>query len=543
MSILKRYFRKHDIVLRKGDSVHIILSLVWNEVLLLRLRLFKWVRGIHRPIVHYYAVCWNEEKILPFVFDYYGRFVDKFVIYDNYSSDGSESIIANHRKAELYKFESNGFNDIVQNKIKNSCWKKSRGHADLVVVCDIDEFLYHTDINHFFKCIIDNCISCPAVKGYNMYSTHFPIKGRLITEQIKTGVTDCAYSKCILFDPHRIVDIGYTPGGHQAHPTGVVRQGNGTAKLLHYKNLGLEYLIQRYKMLSMRLSETNKQEGLGMHYMYPIAQVKREFQEGMSASVNLLPKLSIIMPTLNSEATLSRALSSIQQQSFVDWEVVIMDGGSTDNTLDIVNGFDEPRFKVFKGKDIGIYDAMNHGIIRSQGEWLYFIGCDDYLLESTVLEKVFSRQLNADMVYCDVQSTYLSSDYLGKWNFEKLKCNRSHQGIFYRRHIFDTIGLYPLQYKVCADHYMNLRVFLNPALISEYLPIEVAFHTHGGYSATAQDFLFEKDVDNIIAFYGKGILPKPLLKNYCVNALKHHRTLSQKAWLYGTMMKCCVKKS
>lgn len=536
MSIFSRFISGSNLILHKGDNLRIFTTLTWNKVLSLKLKLYKALHGIHYPIVHYYAVCWNEEKILPFVYSYYGKFVDRFFIYDNGSTDRTAEIIAAQPNAKLIHFETDGFDDTVHADIKNNCWKKSRGKADLVIVCDADEFLYHPDLTRSLQNIIEKSISLPNIDGYNMFSYCFPDAATLITEQIKTGIQDNAYSKNILFDPHRIVEIGFFPGSHKSRPIGIVKTGTDTFKLLHYKNLGLEYLMGRHDLLSQRLSETNKKEGLGVHYMYPPEKVEHDFQLGISACSNVIPKFSIIIPTLNSERTIAKALSSIQEQSFDDWEVLIMDGGSSDKTLDIIASLKEPRFKVFKEKDKGIYDAMNKGVLRSQGEWLYFLGSDDYLLRNSVLEEVLSDMDCSDMVYCDVQSTHLSSDYLGEWSYETLNYNRCHQGVFYRRHVFNTIGFYPLQYKVCADHYMNLRVFLHPELISTYCPVEVAFHSDGGYSSSTQDYMFEKSMNYIIARYGKRTLPQPILNSYCRLALKSHCSFLQRIWLYWTIM-------
>ena len=118
MSLFKLYCEKHNIVLHKGENIHILLTLAWNWILLLKLKLHKWLHGIHRPIVHYYAVCWNEEKMLPFMFDYYERFVDKFTIYDNCSSDRSSDIILSHKNAQMISFSTDGFNDNIHNDIK-----------------------------------------------------------------------------------------------------------------------------------------------------------------------------------------------------------------------------------------------------------------------------------------------------------------------------------------------------------------------------------------------------------------------------------------
>ena len=88
-------------------------------------------------------------------------------------------------------------------------------------------------------------------------------------------------------------------------------------------------------------------------------------------------KLSIIIPTFNSANTLRRALDSIIGQTLNDLEVLIMDGVSTDQTLDIAKTYNDNRIRIFSEPDNGVYDAMNKGIDKASGEWLYFLGSDD----------------------------------------------------------------------------------------------------------------------------------------------------------------------
>ena len=91
------------------------------------------------------------------------------------------------------------------------------------------------------------------------------------------------------------------------------------------------------------------------------------------------PFISIIIPTFNAESTILKALESILQQTFKDFEILIIDGLSKDKTIEIVENLKDSRIKIHSDKDIGIYDAMNKGIHYAQGKWLYFIGSDDYL--------------------------------------------------------------------------------------------------------------------------------------------------------------------
>src|SRR5262245_27825300 len=103
-----------------------------------------------------------------------------------------------------------------------------------------------------------------------------------------------------------------------------------------------------------------------------------------------MPKLSIIVPTFNSVNRIERCLDSIACQSFNDFEVVIQDGASSDGTVEQVRKFTESHssldIRAVSERDTGPYDAMNRGMRRARGEWIYFLGSDDELRDSGVLE-------------------------------------------------------------------------------------------------------------------------------------------------------------
>ena len=270
--MLKKFAERHHVALRQGQNIRIFLTLAVNILLRAKLRIFKKLHGITKPIVHYYAVCWNEEAMLPWMFKYYDLFVDRFTIYDNYSTDNTENIIKNNPKAEIIKFgDKDHFDDSANQNIKNTCWKRSRGKADLVVVCDMDEFLYHPDLESLLQRLCKEKISFPATIGYDMFSETFPKYDGLhqLTDLVQQGVRYQWFDKHIIFDPHMIVDTYFDPGAHHANPTGIVSSGpyNTALRLLHYKNLGLDYLLSRHKQLGERLSTFNLNKGFGIHYL------------------------------------------------------------------------------------------------------------------------------------------------------------------------------------------------------------------------------------------------------------------------------------
>lgn len=217
-------------------------------------------------------------------------------------------------------------------------------------------------------------------------------------------------------------------------------------------------------------------------------------------------KLSIIIPTFNSGAVLKRALDSIVSQTFTDWEVLIMDGASTDNTIEVAQSYNDPRIRIYSEPDKGIYDAMNKGIKKANGEWLYFLGSDDYLLDNHVLDSVFSHtDKNLDVIYGDVLSTHLTLEHHGVWGINKIKnkYNICHQAIFYNKVIFKKEGLYNLKYPLLADFDFNMRWFFDEKAMHKYVPVHVAFFSDGGCGRQQVDTAFLHDFELLLLKYGQ----------------------------------------
>ena len=210
------------------------------------------------------------------------------------------------------------------------------------------------------------------------------------------------------------------------------------------------------------------------------------------------PSLSIITPTFNAEKHIAQCLSSVRDQTFRNFEHLILDGGSTDDTTDIVKAYanQQTNIRLLVEKDEGIYDAMNKGIVQAGGDWLYFLGADDALLNPKVLENVWLilSKSRAQFVYGNVFFQALGRNYDHEFNIEKiLKRNICHQAIFYQRSIFETIGNYDLKYRTQADYDLNLRCWLSGKIIHEYVPISMANYSQGGLSSLQPDGSFKAD--------------------------------------------------
>ena len=215
-------------------------------------------------------------------------------------------------------------------------------------------------------------------------------------------------------------------------------------------------------------------------------------------------KLSIIIPTFNSALTLRKALDSILSQTFRDYEVLVMDGASSDDTVKIAESYGDSRIRVFSEPDKGIYDAMNKGIAKSKGEWLYFLGSDDWMFEDNTLKAVFETENidGYDVVYGDADCSKGFLRGRGEWVMNDLDFNRCHQAIFYKRSFLIREGGYDTRYRIIADYDLNLKWFLNDRYKHKYIDLLVAHFSDGGASSNQYDGAFSKDFERIVLTRG-----------------------------------------
>ncbi|RDC64116.1 glycosyltransferase family 2 protein [Adhaeribacter pallidiroseus] len=219
----------------------------------------------------------------------------------------------------------------------------------------------------------------------------------------------------------------------------------------------------------------------------------------MNSNLNDLytPLVSIIIPTFNAGSRLNNCLNSVLTQTMSDFEVIVIDANSTDNTLNTLKEFAQKdcRIQWLSESDHGIYDAMNKGITQSRGEWLYFLGSDDYLYNNEVLQTLFGNVnfREYDVLYGNVYSDRFSGLYDGVFNVSKiLEKNICHQAIFFNKKVFKKIGIFNCKFKAHADWEHNMRWFLSDKIKSKYIEMVIAYYTDGGFSSVNGDISFHE---------------------------------------------------
>lgn len=236
------------------------------------------------------------------------------------------------------------------------------------------------------------------------------------------------------------------------------------------------------------------------------------------------PLLSIVIPTQNSASSLSLALETIKNQTFKNIEVLIIDGASSDYTLEIADSYksDFRFYTLVSEPDKGIYDAMNKGVKLAKGEWLYFMGCDDSLYTPGTLEEIFSlpKIRNYDVIYGNVNSSRFEGPYDGEFSYSKLAVkNICHQSIILRKSIFKKTGKFDLRYKALADWDHNIKWFYSSGISRIYIDKIIANYADGGFSSLFIDKKFHEVKDLKILKTGFNKLPKNVLIDICENAI------------------------
>ena len=218
------------------------------------------------------------------------------------------------------------------------------------------------------------------------------------------------------------------------------------------------------------------------------------------------PLVSVIIPTFNAAAKLQASLRSVteNQAPFQDVEVLVMDGASVDETVQVARDFAfvDERVQVWSESDNGIYDAMNRGIERSNGRFLYFLGAGDTLRAGVLGELETLPDLHPRLLlHAQVSPPVVGAPphvSAGLKLVDLARFNIPHQGAFYGREIFRVVGLYEPKYRIYADHDLNFRCWADKRIETRFWNRVVADFELGGASASRHDPQFERDWPRLV---------------------------------------------
>lgn len=205
-------------------------------------------------------------------------------------------------------------------------------------------------------------------------------------------------------------------------------------------------------------------------------------------------QLSIILPTLNAARTLRATLDSIAGQEFRDFECVVMDGGSSDGSLDVLESYRAkiPQFRFGSRADGGIYEAMNAGAESARGEWLYFMGADDRLVDTKVFSSIApALRSGVDFVYGNVLWGETDHIYNGEVSYRKLlDYNICHQAAFTRASVIQRFGGFDTRFRSHADWDLNVKIYRSGDLRRAYVDRVICRYGADGFSWQNDDERF-----------------------------------------------------
>lgn len=217
-------------------------------------------------------------------------------------------------------------------------------------------------------------------------------------------------------------------------------------------------------------------------------------------SLNSLPLITIITSVFNAERTLEETILSVIGQSYSNVEYIIIDGGSTDGSLDIIKKYQHAIDYWVSEPDAGIYDAWNKGVLSSQGEWLCFLGADDYLWNaeavSDMAKELTKVSENTCVAYGQVMLLNEQAQSIcpvgEPWSdikdrFKQVMCI-PHQGVMHRRFLFERHGVFDESFRIAGDYEILLRELRNnDAVFVE--GVILAGMRQGGVSSTPTNSL------------------------------------------------------
>lgn len=255
--------------------------------------------------------------------------------------------------------------------------------------------------------------------------------------------------------------------------------------------------------------------------------------------------LSVIVATFNSGKTLKQTLDSIRYQTYRDFEVIVIDGMSTDNTLEIVKEYSDIVVKYISEKDTGIYNAFNKGIDLASGEYICFIGSDDCYCNYEVFDRI-SKELSENIellsapVYSVDESTLIQNFCVNDVDINMAKKGRMipHQGMFVKTEVMNKYR-FDEQYKIISDYVFLVRYLLDDGAI-KFIDIPVVYYSEGGISSgsVGSNVWCLLLAEHIICAYQLGFRCNVV---EIMNEIYNFRNLEKASFLLKMLLRCIRK--
>jgi glycosyltransferase involved in cell wall biosynthesis len=201
------------------------------------------------------------------------------------------------------------------------------------------------------------------------------------------------------------------------------------------------------------------------------------------------PKISIITVNLNNAAGLDKTILSVAKQNYSDLEYIIIDGGSTDDSNDVINRNGKVISYSISEKDKGIYNAMNKGIVKATGEYLLFLNSGDTLINENSLQRLTDQGKNADIIYGDIKMSENSKSreviFPQSLSFKFFFINSlPHPCTLIRKELFNVIGYYREDFKIASDWAFFVLAICKYNCSYQHVNETIADFVLGGVSST-----------------------------------------------------------
>lgn len=246
-------------------------------------------------------------------------------------------------------------------------------------------------------------------------------------------------------------------------------------------------------------------------------------------------KLSIITINYNNAAGLKKTLDSVAIQTYTDFEHIIVDGASSDASVDVIREYEQSlasnlspltyHLKWISEKDTGIYNAMNKGICMATGEYLLFLNSGDYLVDESALEKVFANDCLADILCarCNVSDkgkVVWTSNPPKKVTFGTLYLvGLAHQSTFIRKNLFEQLGYYDESYRYNADTEFWYRSIVEHNASTQKIDVITTDYNLDGISETQKN-------NPVFIEEHRRILSKPMFQNFLPDYIDYKRNIA-----------------
>lgn len=228
-------------------------------------------------------------------------------------------------------------------------------------------------------------------------------------------------------------------------------------------------------------------------------------------------KISLIVAVYNRDDCILRALNSIKSQTYKDIEIVVIDGASSDNTIEIAKSVLSENDIFISEKDSGIYDALNKGIKNSSGDIIGFLHSDDLYYDNNVISKIqdfFYKDSSLDIVFGNATffKKGMTNKIIRNYQSDNLSIKNlawgkmpAHTAMFFKKKLFQNYGMFNIRYEICGDYEFICRIMATKNIKSLYIPETFIKMQIGGISTRGLRSAITVNKETLMACRENGI--------------------------------------